>query len=289
MKYALTLIAAVTLCGAAYADETVDLNRHLSLTLRAWRVDFSAETSLVKDLKGDKLDLDDELAIDDDYSLEAILRWQITPRHSLELAYSHMGFDGDEIVTQGVVIDDSFIPLVAHVEVDSNLNFLRLDWRRSFFEQDARFNIDTILGVQGFDVEGEYEAYLPGGGWRKAFPDWARNLRRDIGHFLPDELDFLNTNLYYHDKEDITAGLPIVGLGFQFRPIDRLTIGGQAYGMYAGDYGNFFSAEAALGFRLTKWLELEGGYRYWNLEYDDGDDNYRVIMNGVFVGGTVSF
>ncbi len=289
MKYAITLIAAAALCGTTYADETVDLNQHLSLTLRAWRVDFNAETSLVKDLKGDKLDLDDELAIDDDYSPEAILRWQIVPRHALELAYNHMSFDGDEIVAQGVVIDDSFIPLFAHLEVDSNLNFLRLDWRRSFFEQDARFNIDTILGVQGFDVEGEYEAYLPGGGWRKAFPDWARDLRRDIGHFLPDKLDFLNTDLYYHDKEDITAGLPIVGLGLQFRPIDRLTISGQAYGMYAGDYGNFFNAEAGLKFRLTKWLELEGGYRYWNLEYDDSDDDYQVIMNGAFVGGTVSF
>jgi hypothetical protein len=289
MKYAIPLFLAIILCGAAFAqEETVEFNR-LSLTLRAWRVNFDAETSLVKDVTGGKLDLDDELAIDDDYSPEAILRWQFKPRHAFELAYNHMSFEGDEIVARGVAIDDSFIPLFAHLEVDSDLHFLRLDWRRSFFEQDARFNIETILGVQAFDVSGEYEAYLPGGGWRKAFPDWARDARRSVGKLLPDPIDFLNVDLYYQDKEDITAGLPIVGLGLEFRPLDRLTIAGQAYGIYAGDYGNFFNAEASLKFRLTRWLELEGGYRYWNIEYEDDDDDYQVVMTGAFVGGTVSF
>ncbi|MCC6695723.1 MAG: hypothetical protein IT365_08845 [Candidatus Hydrogenedentes bacterium] len=289
MKYLFTAIAMASLCGAALAqEESVEFDR-LTLTLRAWRADFSAETSLVKDFKGDKLDLDDELAIDDDYSPEVILRFQPLPRHAFELGYNHMAFEGDEIVAQGVVVDDSFIPLFAHLEVDSEMHFLRLDWRRSFFEQDARFNVETILGVQGFDISGEYEAYLPTGAWRKAFPDWARELRRDLGRLLPDELDFLNVDLYYHDQEDITAGLPIVGLGLKFRPIDRLTIAAQAYGMYAGDYGNFFNAEASLSYRLTKWLDLEGGYRYWNIEYEDDDDDYQVVMNGAFVGGRVSF
>ncbi len=289
MKYLLPILVAVAFCGAVVAqEETVEFDR-LSLTLRAWRVDFSAETSLVKDLTGDKLDLDDQLAIDDNYSPEAILRWQFLPKHAFELAYNQMSFDGDEIIAEGVVIDDSFIPLFAHLEVDSDLHFLRLDWRRSFFQPDAKFNIETILGVQGFDVSGEYEAYPVGGAWRKVFPDWARDVRRDLGRLLPDELDFLNVDLYYQDEEDITAGLPIVGLGMEFRPIDRLSIEAEAYGMYAGDYGNFFNAEAALKFRLTHWLELEGGYRYWNLEYEDDDDEYQVIMNGAFVGGTVSF
>ena len=289
MKHVFTAITLAALCGAAFAqEETAEFDR-LTLTLRAWRADFSAETSLVKDFKGDKLDLDDELAIDDNYSPEVILRFQALPRHAFELGYNHMAFEGDEIVAQGVVVDDSFIPLFAHLEVDSEMHFLRLDWRRSFFEQDARFNVETILGVQGFDISGEYEAYLPTGAWRKAFPDWARELRRDLGRLLPDELDFLNVDLYYHDQEDITAGLPIVGLGLKFRPIDRLTIAAQAYGMYAGDYGNFFNAEASLSYRLTKWLDLEGGYRYWNIEYEDDDDEYQVIMNGAFVGGKVSF
>jgi hypothetical protein len=289
MRHVVALLAVAALCGAAFAqEETVEFER-LSLTLRAWRVDFSAETSLVKDFKGSKIDLDDELAIDDDYSPEVILRFQPLPRHAFELAYNQMSFEGDEIVAQGVVIDDTFIPLFAHLEVDSEMHFLRLDWRRSFFEQGARFNVETILGVQGFDVSGEYEAYLPTGFWRKAFPDWARDLRKDVGRLLPDQLDFLNVDLYYKDKEEITAGLPIVGLGLEFRPIDRLTIAGQAYGMYAGDYGNFFNAEAALKFRLARWLELEGGYRYWNFEYDDDDDDYQVVMSGAFVGGTVSF
>ncbi|MCC6490644.1 MAG: hypothetical protein IT364_24375 [Candidatus Hydrogenedentes bacterium] len=289
MKHVFTAIAVAALCGAALAqEESVEFDR-FTLTLRAWRADFSAETSLVKDLKGDKLDLDDELAIDDDYSPEVILRFQPLPRHAFELGYNHMAFEGDEIVAQGVVVDDSFIPLFAHLEVDSEMHFLRLDWRRSFFEQDARFNVETILGVQAFDISGEYEAYLPTGAWRKAFPDWARELRRNLGRLLPDELDFLNVDLYYNDREDITAGLPIVGLGLKFRPIDRLSIAAQAYGMYAGDYGNFFNAEASLSYRLTKWLDLEGGYRYWNIEYEDDDDDYQVVMNGAFVGGRVSF
>src|SRR5690606_32786771 len=157
MKYLIPLLAIAAVCGPALAqEETVEFD-HLSLTLRAWRVDFDAETSLVKDLTGGDIDLDDELAIDDDYSPEAILRWQPLPRHAFELAYNNMSFEGDEIVAQGVVVDDSFIPLFAHLEVDSDMHFLRLDWRRSFFEPDARFNIETILGVQGFDISGEYE------------------------------------------------------------------------------------------------------------------------------------
>jgi hypothetical protein len=287
--FMLTLVMLMT--AGAVAQETWVVNDRLLIQLRGWWTDFDAQTSLVRGWFGGKIDLDDALNLDREWTPEVSLRWQFKPRHAVQLRYNYLQFDGSEFLTRGVTIDRQVIPLFAQLEADVDMHFLRLDWRRKWFmDKSDSFDFETSLGVLGFDVQGKYQAYFPGFGWIGGLGPFSRGVwQRLVDAALPNYLDFLNAALYREDKEDITAALPVLGVGFDWQATRRLSLGAEISGMYAGSYGQFFDAEASLAFAITPWFDINGGYRYWRVDADDGDDDYRVVMSGPFVGGTIRF
>lgn len=283
--------ASILLTGFSATAEEAWVNDRFMIELRGWWVGLDAETSRIRNWGGGKLDLDNELDIDREFMPEVGLRWQFLPKHALQLRYNYLSFDANEFLTKGVTLDGRTIPVVSQVEADAEMHFLRLEWRRELFpEKSQSFDFETGLGVLGFDLQGEYEAYLPGFGWVGGLGPFGRSIWGELlDRTLPDALDFLNTAVYEGDEEDLTAALPLVGVGIEWRPTKRLSLKADVSGMYAGDYGEFIDAEAMLGFALTPWFELHGGYRFWHLNVEDDDDDYRLDMSGPYVGGTVRF
>jgi hypothetical protein len=293
------LLVSGLLLGVAYAEEAEKgeskgfehKDSRFKLRVRNWVVDVDGETSFIKNVRGGRIDLGSKLDLKDDFSPQVNLRWQFKPRHSFEVGYAHMESDADADVNETVVIDDVAIPVLGHLEGDTELHFLRFDWRRKLFLSDSgRFDVETILGLLAFDIDARYEAHLPGFGWVGNFPPWMRELYREwLGHVLPDELDFLNFATYWDDEFDLMAGTYLVGISGTWRPHRKWALTAQAMGSWAGTYGYLIDLEACAGYSPTDWFEIFAGYRYWETEVEDDDEEYVLIFEGVFAGMEFSF
>lgn len=291
MMTRMMVCAALGLTTLAASAEEAWVNDRFMIELRGWWVGLDAETSRIRNWGGGRLDLDNELDIDREVMPEVGLRWQFLPKHAITLRYNYLSFDANKFLTKGVTLDNRSIPIISQVEADAEIHFLRLEWRREWFPNKSEsFDFETGLGVLGFDARGEYEAYIPGFGWVGNLGPFGRDIwGRLLDDALPDFLDFLNTALYESDEEDITAGLPVLAVGMEWRPTNRLSLKADISGMYAGSYGEFFDAEAMIGYAFTPWFEIHGGYRYWHLNVEDDDDDYRLNMTGPYLGGTIRF
>jgi hypothetical protein len=261
------------------------------LRLQNWIVEFEGETSLIKKISGDRIDLGAKLDLEDEFSPQITGRWQFKPRHALEVSYTYLDSDGSADISEGVVIDDVAIPGLGHVEADTELHFLRLDWRRKLFmPSSGKYEAETIVGILGFDIDAEYAAHLPGAGWVGNVPDPLRELYHEVlGEILPDELDFLNTAVYWDDDFHLTAGTYLLGGAGTWRPHRKWNLNAEVTGAWAGDYGWFVDCEAGVGYRPVDWFEVFAGYRYWHTEVEDDDDEYEIIFSGIFAGIELSF
>jgi hypothetical protein len=291
MRKQMLLIALALLGVTGVSAEEAWVNDHLVIDLRGWWTHLDAESSRITNWGGGKLNLDSELGLDDEITPEIGLRWQFSRRNALALRYNYLHFEGDEFRARGVTLDNRSVPLFAQIESDAEMHFLRLDWRREWLaDKSESFDFETSLGVLGFDLSGQYEAFIPGFGFVGDLGPFSRGIWSELlDQTLPDYLGFLNTAVYQDDGEDVQGALPVVGVGVEWRPGKRFSLKADISGMYAGDYGEFFDAEASVGYALTTWFELHGGYRYWHVNVEDDDDDYKVVMSGPYVGGTFRF
>lgn len=288
------MIAGVAMTAMALApiasaqDESDDVER-VRLGLRGWYANVDGDTSRIRNFRGGRIELGDKLDLSKDVSPELFLRWQVSDRNALEFSFMQLDTDGDTRVRQGVVIDGTALPLIADVKSELELYTLRAAWLfRWFGGTDKPVLFETSLGLLGFDFDASYEASLPGFGWVGDLRDRRRRFREFFGDILPDRIDFLNISVYEEDQVDLTAGTPTVGIHFAVAPIDCWSFDLNASGIYLGDLGHF--VDASLSTRLTwKFLYVEGGYRYWTVDFEVDDDEYDLTFDGFFAGVGLSF
>jgi len=91
------------------------------------------------------------------------------------------------------------------------------------------------------------------------------------------------------ESEDVSAGLPAVGLALDIEPHPRLNLYGQLAGMKAGDYGDFVGSDAGAKVRVWKILFVTAGYRTFNLHIQNAPDFASFRLHGPFVGAGLRF
>jgi hypothetical protein len=262
-----------------------------SLRIKTWLVTFDGSTSYVTDIGGDQLSLGSKLDLSEDFSAEVILGWQFRPKHRFELGYQHLNSKGRNSVREGVNIDGTVIPGIGRVLSDVEMHFVRFDWRRRLWRSKTdAIEVETIVGLLGFDIDSHYAAHAPGFGWYGRLPEWLGDLYHEwLGEILPDELEFLNVAPYYDDEFGVTAGLPVVGLNMLWRPTNKLGVGVLGQGMYLGDYGYVVDGRITLAYQFTDWFALGTGYRYWETEIEESDDEYNVVFEGIYAAADFRF
>jgi hypothetical protein len=90
-------------------------------------------------------------------------------------------------------------------------------------------------------------------------------------------------------KESRSIPLPLVGAAFQRNLIGGrhpVSIGGDAKGMWAGDYGRFALGTVQLGFRIMANLTIKAGYGVTQLDLHT--KNQSVLFKSTFAGPVVS-
>lgn len=260
LSFSLVILAVVLL---APFQAAADMPR-LELTLRGWYSDFDGETSVLKKLSTDNLDLDDALGFDDFTAPEARLRLRTGEKHAIELRYAYLEFDSSEYLARPFVFDGRLAGVLNRVEGDIALHYIRLGWRyRLIGTEDEKFQLDTMLDLAVFNGNADYKLYEWWNPW-----------------WVNDESDY-----------EGWAGLPLLGVSAKLRPMDRFEIFGELSGMYAGDYGHAIDAEAGLRFIFTDAFSVEAGYRLFKLhgEWDDDDDDMDWRDWGDFVFSPGSF
>lgn len=277
-------------------EENVDLGAQLDepqLTIHVdtWLARVDGETSLVRDLGGDEVSLNNTLDFSREWTPNVEVRWQVARKHALNFSLFYLDSNNETTVRRGLIIDDVALPLIAEVESDAKFLFLGADWHWRILEwPEYNAGIETIAGVLGFHVDLEYEAYLPGFEWVGGLPGRVREGFRDaFGSILPDSLSFLNTSIHYDDREIVTAGTPVIGLRAFGEPIDRVGFDVSAKGMYLGGLGNLVDASAAVELRVWRQIYVEAGYRYWRAEADFSGEEYEIEFRGPYLGASVRF
>jgi hypothetical protein len=278
MRLWLVVLALIApgVSAIAQTEDGGSLQR-LGLTVRGWRANLDGDTSLITNLIGDRLDLDRKLGIDDEDSLDARIRLQLTRNHALVFRYVYLDFSGENTVVEPLLFEGELAGLASYVESDIELHYGRVGWRWSIIgDPTERFHLDTVLDAAVFSLDAS----------AKHYDVW--------NYFVPEEHSF-----------DGTIGLPVVGLGFNGRPTKYLEVFGEFAGMYAGDYGHLFDAEAGLRLPFGDHFAIEGGYRWFAIngrfgEFDDlplvpkllGAEEEKeadLTMEGPFVGVSIRF
>lgn len=253
---------------APVQEECADGPSTFELYLRATFLKLDVDTSLVRRVTGEKLELADELGMDSETVPEIRMRWRFAEHHSLTASYFGLDQSGNDIFILPLIVDDNLSGMWGRLESDLSLDYGRLGWRWEVAGRETdRFSVETILDAAIFNVDASYKRF---------------DLLNPI--FPTDE-----------DDADGTAGIPLVGVRVEGMPTDYLNLYAEAAGMSAGKYGNIIDGELGVQILLGKYFTLEAGYRLLSIhgEYDSDDDKdfgdflsgnwrlRRVILNQI--------
>ena len=153
----------------------------------------------------------------------------------------------------------------------ADFNFYEIGYEYDFLLQEKAF-LGGIIDLNLLDVQG------------KASLTTSSDIFRLVGVGTP--LGFVG-NLTH--KASLLAPLPTIGLGGRYYPHERVGIGGEIKGIYAGSYASMLDLEVSLEINVIKNFAIEGGYRYIYLDFDINKFNGNLTLDGPFVKASFRF
>ena len=261
---ALVVAQLLTLGTAAAADDEVRRDKPVTVWARAFFADV--DTAIRVDsqtlaLAGTLLDLEADLDIDDSPTLPMLgIDWWIADRHVVGLAYFELTRDGRAVINEEIRWDDFVYPVNFDVRSFFNTKVTRLAYRYSLISMpQSQFSIGG--GIHWTDMEaGISEASI---GSSEVSGD---------------------------------APLPMLTAAFDYdlSPKWSVLFLGEWFGIDVGDVsGEIWHADVTLQWHAWKQVSLEVGYNYFDLDFDEGDADFRGLFNytyqGPFLGMAVAF
>lgn len=255
---------AATPCSDALADEHGRREQSVVVWARAFFAE--ADTAIRVDsqtlaIGGTLLDLETDLGIDDSPTLPMLgLQWWFAERHALDLAYFELTRDGRRVIDFDIRWDDFVYPVNFDV--------------RSFF--DARV---TRLAYRYSLVSKPQSQFSIGGGI----------------HITNMEAGISEPNI---GSSQVTSDTPLpmftAAFDYDFSSKWTLLLVGEWFGIEIGDAsGELWHADATLQWHAWKQVSLELGYNFFDLDFDEGDADFRGLFSytykGPFLGVAVAF
>jgi hypothetical protein len=133
---------------------------------------------------------------------------------------------------------------------------LQLSWAYQFVNaHDGRFRLGPMIEADGFLMRGSLAA-----------PSFG-----------------------VQQTEELSAGLPSVGLAMDIRIHRGIDFYSQAAGMQAGSYGYFIGSDSGVRARVWKHALVTAGYRTFNFHIENSPDFARLRLRGPCVGAGFRF
>ena len=226
-----------------------------SLSLGGFITSLNSDVSL--GAKGLNLEVNVEDALDMDSSVsvfrvEGLWRFSRNLRHRLDLGWFDISRDASTTLLQDITINDITFPLGTEVTSSFDLQVFKGAYSYSFF-QDDRMDMGVSFGIFvmpvdfGIDASGLFEG---------------------------------------HERESITAPLPVLGLRADFAITPKLFLK-YSFDFFYLEYDQFkgavTSAELALEYKAFKYIGLGIGLDSFKLHIEaEGEDYPNIDFNGAF-------
>jgi hypothetical protein len=208
-------------------------------------------------LNGTKLDIEDDLGINDEYYPGGGVFIGVG-NHHLSFSFYRADYDGNKTLTQDINFGGATFP--AGDEISSSLKYDVYDATYQYDLLDlenvlAGFSLGLVGRVQVFDLEAEVK----------------------------------DTTINQSEQEDYTVPVPMVGLNLHVGILaDVLEARILATGTGYWD-GYMVDALAELSFTLIPFVDIHAGYRTLYVDVDSNDLDLNYDTAGLYAGITVSF
>ncbi len=259
------LVSVVAAQGtAAAASDAVRRDKSVTVWARAFFASASTDIrvdSQILGLAGTLLDFENDLDIDDSPTLPMLgIEWWFADRHLLDLAYFELTRDGRVIIDEEIRWDDFVYPINFDIRSFFDTKITRLAYRYALISRpQSKFSLGG--GIHWTDMEaGISEA--------------------SIGS----------------SEVSSDAPLPMLTAAFDYDLSARWSVLllGEWFGIEVGDVsGEIWHVDATLQWHTWENVSLELGYNYFDLDFDEGDADFRGLFNytyqGPFLGIAIAF
>lgn len=204
---------------------------------------------------GTELNLEDDLGVDNE-SYPVIEVFAGIGKHHLSLAYYHLDYNGDTVLTKNIYFNGDLF--AANARVVSSLKY---------DNYDARYRYDLI----------DLENFLAGGSLGL------------VARLMVFDGSAAIASATVTSKEDFTAPIPMVGANFHVAILKDIL---QARVLLTGiEYsGNTaFDGQAEISLTPFPFLDIHAGYRFLNIDVEEDDVKIDVENPGLYVALTLSF
>ncbi len=222
---------------------------------RYWMPQMSSRLLVERNGVGTEVDAKNDLGISDENFPQGQVTWHTWGRSQFRFAYTPIGFSGDQTVSRTIVFGGKPYTVGTRIQSDLDIKHLQLGWSYQFSLDEGLVRIGPLVEADGFLLHGRLIA----------------------------------PNLGIEQSEDLSVGLPAVGLALEVRVRRGVNVYGQASGLKVGDYGYFIGSDA--GVRVGPWKHLlfSAGYRTFNLRVIHSADFARMQLRGPYVGAGFAF
>lgn len=249
--HAVVVLVVVTLSVPAWGFE-------LGVRGYLWTPELSGDIRVDDDgLSGTKLDFVNTLGLDDDSSavIEVFLG---AGRHHVMLGYHQADYKGNKVLEQNVVFNGEVYQ--AHDTIRTDLEFTAME---GLYQYDV-IDLENILAGFSIGLVGKVKV-LKG------------SARIESG--MTGE----------QTKEDFTVPIPMLGANVHVGLINdlleaRVLATGIGYG------GNtVMDAQAEVSLTPFPFLDITGGYRFFNIDVDEDDVEFKYDTSGPYIGAAIKF
>lgn len=223
---------------------------------RYWFADLDASTRIESgSIPGTRIDLDQDLDVDDANLPEVRLTFATGLNSKLRLAYLQGNFDGETTLGQSIQFSGTTFGANTRVDTELDLYYGRVGWTWQFPVVPGVFKIGPLVEVKGLVIDARVRS--PGTGLRES-------------GLLP-------------------MAFPTVGAMLSLTPIGALDIFAEVSGMTFGDFGHIVDAEAGVRFIPVRFFTLSAGYRVFDVRIEHDDDFAKLKLTGPFIGASFRF
>jgi len=226
-----------------------------SLSLGGFATTINSDVSIGAEGLGISVDVEDALDIDSSVSVfrvEGLWRFSRNLRHRLDLGWFDISRDSSTTLLQDITIDDTTFPLGSKITSSIDLQIFKGVYSYSFF-QDDRMDFAVSFGIFVMPVDFEISA---SGGFEG------------------------------HEKESITAPLPVLGMRADFAITPKVFLN-YSFEFFYLEYdqfkGSVASAELTLEYKAFKYIGFGIGLDSFKLHIEaKGEDYPNIDFNGAF-------
>jgi len=254
LRILLTTLAVLLAHGAAFGQI-------IEFEGRYWFTDLHSGSVKTKDndITGNHVDFHDDLGLKANGSPEARLSVALGFNSQIRLAYTHLDFEGDKVLTQTVKFQGQTFDAAMRVMTDLEIHYGRFGviWQPLTIPGLLKFG--RLFEIKGLDSHASLKT---------------RGLSPEI-----------------QGTGTFTLVVPTLGLTLDVTPppLPMLHVFGEVSGLPAGDLGHIVDAEAGLRYVPMRFLAVSAGYRIFEFGIGKNEDVARLTLRGPFVGVSFRF